>query len=138
MQVERLDTWAASLKDEPGGLAEKLKALREAGANLEFVIARRTPEKPDAGVLFVIPIKGAGQVRAAKQAGFAKSDSLHSVRLEGPDKPGEGARITQALAEAGLNLRGFSAAALGRKFVAYIAVDSPADATKAMRVLQKL
>ncbi len=89
MQVERLDTWAASLKDEPGGLAEKLKALREAGANLEFVIARRTPETPDAGVLFVIPLKGAGQVRAAKQAGFAKSDSLHSVRLEGPDKPGE-------------------------------------------------
>ena len=44
MQVERMDTWAASLEDKPGSLASKLDALSTAGVNLEFVIARWTPE----------------------------------------------------------------------------------------------
>ncbi len=138
MQAQRLDTWAASIEDKPGSLAAKLDALAKAGANLEFVIARRAPEKPGTGVVFVAAIKGAAQARAARQAGFEKTKSLHSVRIEGLDKAGQGARIAQALAEKGLNLRGLSGAAIARKFVAYIALDTPADATKAVRVLQAL
>jgi len=138
LQVSRVDVWAASIEDAPGSLAGKLVALTEAGANLEFVIARRSAEKPGTGVVFVTPIKGAGQARAAKKAGFAKTKSLHSVRVEGLDKKGQGSKITQALAEAGINLRGLSAAAIGRKFVAHLALDSSADATKASRALKKL
>jgi len=138
LQVTRVDVWAASIEDAPGGLAGKLAALAEAGANLEFVIARRSPEKPGTGVVFVTPIKGAAQARAAKKAGFVKTKSLHSVRVEGPDKKGQGAKVTQAVAEAGINLRGVSAAAIGRKFVSHLALDSSADATKAVRLLKKL
>ena len=137
-KVSRVDTWAASIVDQPGGLAEKLAALAAAGANLEFVVARRAPDKPGVGVVFVAPIKGAAAVRAAKKAGFAPSRSLQSIRVLGPDKPGQGAKITQALAAAGINLRGLTAAAIGRKFVSYIATDKPADAAKAMRVLKRL
>ena len=39
--VERVDVWAASIKDEPGALAQMLNALRDAGADLDFVLARR-------------------------------------------------------------------------------------------------
>ncbi len=138
MQVEQIDTWAASLEDKPGSLGSKLDALSKAGLNLEFVIARRTPEKPGEGVVFVIPIKGAAAMRAAQAAGFEKSESMHTLRIEGTDKPGEGARMTQALGGQGVNLRGLSAAALGRKFVAYLALDSADDAKKAMEVLKKL
>ena len=138
LNVSRVDTWAASIEDTPGGLAAKLTALADAGANLEFVIARRESAKPGTGVVFVTPIKGAKQARAAKKAGFAKTKSLNAVRVEGPDKAGQGARIAQALAAAGINLRGLSAAAIGRKFVAHIAVDSAAAASKAMRTLKAL
>jgi len=138
LKVERTDTWAVSIEDRPGGLAEKLQALAAAGMNLEFVIARRSPDKPGTGVVFVTPIKGAAAVRAAKQAGFAKTDSLHTVRVEGPDKKGEGARLTRALADQGLNLRGLSAAAMNKKFVCHIAFDTEADANKAVRLLRKL
>jgi hypothetical protein len=138
MQVERMDTWAASIEDKPGSLASKLDALSKAGVNLEFVIARRTPEKPGGGVVFTAAIKGAKAVRAAKEAGFEKSESMHTLRIEGADKPGEGARMTQALGEQGINLRGLSAAALGRKFVAYLALDTAEDAKKAMGILKKL
>jgi hypothetical protein len=133
-----VDTWAASIEDKPGGLAVKLAALAEAGGNLEFVVARRAPDKPGTGVVFVTPIKGATQIRAARKAGFAKTKSLHTVRVEGPDRKGQGAKMTTALAAAGINLRGLSAAAIGRKFVAYIAVDTAATATKAAGVLKKL
>jgi len=137
LKVTRVDTWAVTIEDRPGGLAEKLRALADGKANLEFVIARRAPDRPGAGVVFVTPIAGAAQ-RAAKKAGFAKSATLNTVRIQGPDKPGEGARISAALADAGLNVRGLSAAALGKTFVCHVALDSSADAAKAMRALKKL
>jgi hypothetical protein len=138
LKVQRVDTWAASLEDQPGTLAVKLSALAEAGVNLEFVIARRAPDKPGTGVVFVTPIRGVAQCRAARQAGFQKTLHLHTVRIEGPDKKGQGARIAQALAEKGLNLRGLSAAAINKKFVAHVALDNDADVAKAMRILRAL
>jgi hypothetical protein len=138
MKAQRVDTWAAAIEDKPGGLAAKLQALAAAGVNLEFVIARRTPDKPEAAVVFVTPIKGAKQSRAAEAAGFKKTENLHAVRVEGADKPGQGSRLAQALAGQGLNLRGLSAAALGKKFVCHVALDTEADAAKATRILRGL
>jgi len=138
LDVTRVNVWAAGIADKPGGLAGKLDTLAEAGANLEFVIARREAKKPGTGVVFVTPITGAKQTKAAKKEGFTKTSSLHSIRVEGPDQAGLGAAITKALADAGINLRGLSAAAIGRKFVMHLALDGSADATKAIRVLKKL
>ena len=59
LKATRVDTWAATIKDQPGGLAAKLEALAAAKVNLEFIIARRAPEKPGTGVVFVTPITGA-------------------------------------------------------------------------------
>jgi len=134
--VSKTDVWVAAINDRPGGLAEKLDALAEAGANLEFIISRRAPEKPGKGVVFVTPIKGARQVKAAKAAGFKKTSSLHSLRIEGADHPGLGANMTAMLAGADINLRGLSAAAFGRRFVCHLALDTAAAAAKAVRVLK--
>jgi hypothetical protein len=138
LKVTRADVWATSIQDQPGGLAGKLAALAKAGAQLEFVIARRAPEKPGTGVVFLTPLKGAAQLKAAKQAGFAKTQSLHSLRIEGRDQPGLGARMTQVLAEAGINVRGLSAAAIGPRCVMHLALDSTPDAAKATRLLKRL
>ena len=138
LKVQKVDTWVVALKDKPGSLADKLNALAKARVNLEFVIGRRAPDKPGRGVVFVTPIKGAAGARAARAAGFKKTGSLHTIRLEGPDKKGAGAHITRALADKGLNLRGLSAAAINKKFVAHIALDRAADAAKAIRVLRGL
>ena len=138
LTVNRADVWTVTIEDQAGGTAEKLKPLATAGANFEFVLARRTPEQPGKGILFVWPVKGAKVIRAAQEAGFAKSGNIHSVRIEGADKPGLGAKIACALADAGINFRGLSATALGRKFVSHLALDSPEDAVKAVSVLKKL
>ena len=138
LTVSRIDMWAAGIKDRPGGLSEKLAALSEAGASLEFVMARRAPERPGKGVVFLAPVKGARQIRTAKKAGFHKTKSLHAVRIEGPDKPGLGTGLTEELAAADINVRGLSAAVVGKRFVLHLALDSAADATKASRLLRRL
>jgi predicted amino acid-binding ACT domain protein len=57
-------------------------------------------------------------------------------RVEGTDRPGLGAKMTGAIADAGINLRGLSAATLGSRFAAYMAFDSPEDAEKAARAIK--
>ena len=134
MEVTRVNVWAGSIADQPGGLATALAVLSMAGVDLEFVIARR--DTIGQGVVFVAPIAGAKQVRAAKQAGLTKADSLGSLRVSAPNKVGLCSDITQKLAAEGINLRGYSAAAIGRQAVVYLAFDNPADSATAARVLK--
>jgi len=135
--VERVSVWAATIQDRPGGLAEVLATLREAGADLQFIVARRAPEDPGKGVVFVTPLQGDREIRAAAQVGFNVTRHLHAIRVMGPDRPGVASELTQKLAEGGINLRGFSASVIGTQFVVYVAVDSLDDADKAMAVLAK-
>lgn len=137
LHVERVDVWAATIDDKPGGLAQVLNALRDAGVDLQFIVARRTPEASGKGVVFVAPLQGESEIRAATQAGFSVTPSLHSVRVMGMDQLGIVARVTQMLADGGVNLRGVSAAVLGSQFIAYIAVDSLEDTETAMDILQR-
>jgi hypothetical protein len=136
--VEHVDVWAATIPDRPGGLAEVLGILRDAGANLQSIISRRAPDQPGKGVVFVTPLQGDREIAAAAQIGFNVTHTLHSVRMMGRDEPGIAAAVAQRLAEAGINLRGFSAAAIGTQFVAYAAVDSLQDATQAIAALSTL
>jgi hypothetical protein len=136
VDVSSVDVWAVTIEDKPGALAEKLDALAHADADLEFVIARRSHEEPGKGVVFVTPVKGPRQIKAAKNAGFEKTKSLHGVRVATGNKPGYGAELTGRLADAGINLRGLSGAAIGNRAVFHIAFDTSADANKAKRLLK--
>ena len=137
LKATKAEVWAVTIEDRAGGAAEKLEALAQGGANLEMLLARRT-EQPGQGVMFVTPVKGAKAVKAAQAAGFGKPENIHSVRIEGGDKPGLGSKIARALGDAGVSFRGVSAVAMGRKFISYIACDSAEDAAKAISVLKKL
>jgi prephenate dehydratase len=138
MKSERVDTWVTSIPDRPGSLAAKLKELAAGDVNIEFIIARRSTAESGKTVVFVTPIKGPKQIGAAGAAGFTKTNGLHTLRIEGLDKPGEGVRILTALANGGLNLRGLSAAAIDKQFVCHIALDTEADAVKAARIVGEL
>ncbi|HEV8094575.1 MAG TPA: ACT domain-containing protein [Burkholderiales bacterium] len=138
VKVSKVDLWMATIDDRVGGAADKLEPLAKAGANFEFVFSRRTPEQPGKGLMVVAPVKGAKVVQAARDGGFTKPDNLHGVRVEGTDKPGTTAKAARLLAQAGVSFRALSASAHGRKFVSHIAVDSAADAAKAVAALRKL
>lgn len=137
LSVSKADVWAATCEDRPGGLNEKLEGLAEAGVSLDFLLARRLHEEPAKGVVFVTPLRGAAEEQAATKLGFRKTLSIYSLRVEGPDEAGLGAKITGALAAENINLRGLSAARSANQFIAYLAVDSAEDAQRAASRLQQ-
>lgn len=137
-KVSRADMWSATIEDQAGGAARALDPLAAAGANFEFAFARRAPEIPGKGLLFVLPVKGAKVLQAAQAAGLARTEGVHTVKVEGADRPGTTTSIARALAEAGISFRAFSATAIGRKFAGYLALDSAEDAARAVSVLKKL
>lgn len=135
--AEHEEVWVASVEDKPGALGNKLAALAEAGADLGFIIARRSPEKPGTGVVFVTPLRGDQEIEAATEEGFTVSNHLHSLQVEGRNEPGIAAKVTQKIGQAGLNLRGFSGAVIGTQFVLHLAFDTAEAAQKAIGVLRQ-
>ena len=133
-----MDVWAAGIENKPGSLANVLRNLREAGADLEFVIARRASDDPTRGSVYLTPLRGDAEVAAAATLGFNLTHSVQSVRVEGDNDPGIAATITEKIAEAGINMRGLSAAVIGARFIIYIGLDSADDAKKVVEVLQQI
>ena len=138
LEVERVNVWAATIQDETGALASLLKGLQKAGADLQFVIARRSPDRPGKGVVFVAPLLGEQETVAASLLGFNVTQSLQSIRVRGQDRAGIIADLARALAEGGISLRGVSASVIGSQFIAFMGFDSPDDVTKAIEILGRL
>src|SRR5437762_12432643 len=99
IKASRIDVWMTVIDDRAGGAAEKLEALAKAGADLEVVFARRTPEQPGQGILFAGPIEGAKVTRAAQEAGFKRTEYIHRLPIEGPDQSGLGANVAAPVAD---------------------------------------
>jgi hypothetical protein len=136
LKVTKAQVWAGDIQDQPGGLAEVLGQLSTAGASVEFIIARREDRQSGKGKVFLTPLKGKKAMDAAKAAGLNVATNIGTLRVEGPDKPGMGWKIMDKIAAAGVNVRGVSAAVIGNKFVAYIGLDSQADADRAAKSLK--
>lgn len=134
--VDRVNVWAATIEDKPGGLSAVLKGLHEAGADLDFMIARRSPDRPGTGVVFLTPLRGDREIRAATTLGFNLTSSVESVRVIGKNVPGIAAKIAELIGREGISIRGFSVAVIGTRFIAYIGFDSAEDARRAVECLQ--
>jgi hypothetical protein len=134
----RVSVWVGEIEDHPGALADKLEALRRAGANLEFVIVRPTAPLSNVGVLFAAPLIGAKQTAAATAAGLRPTESIYGLRITGPDRPGLLAEICRALGNAGINISGVSAASLEGSAIFYLRMECDADADRATQVLEAL
>jgi hypothetical protein len=137
-KLERVHIWSGEIADEAGGMATKLAPLAQAGTNLEYILTRRQSDKPGTGVLYVAPVTGPFQVRAAKAAGLHETHDTVVLRVEGDNEAGLGFRLTQQWALAGISLQGLTMAVLGNKFVGYAAFDTVADANRAAQILADL
>ena len=133
-RIEKVDVWLGFLKDKPGALAGVLEVLKAAGANLEFMFARRLGNGK--GAYFLAPIKGPAPLKAARKLRLAKTVRTVSLRITGPDKRGIGLKVARALGEAGINIRAFSAMGIGGKAMFYVAL-ARKDTAKANRVLKR-
>jgi hypothetical protein len=137
-KLDRVHVWSGEVADQAGGVASKLALLAQAGANLEFIYTRRQPDRPGTGVLYVAPITGPLQVRAARSAGLSEAHNPVVLRVEGDNQAGLGHRLTQQWALAGLSMQGLSLNVLGDKFVGYVSFDTVEDANRAAAILGDL
>lgn len=135
-RISKEHVWAGVIDDRPGALAEKLQALSLSGLDLELIIGRR--DWSGRGLMFISPLRTMDEIDSAETAGFSKDQSVRTLRIEGPNEAGLGAKIARALSEAGINMRGFSAAALGERSVTNIAFDEDETANRAREVLAKV
>ena len=135
-KMEVWSVWSGEIQDQPGAVAGVLRQLGEANTDLEMVVARRQPDRPGAAIVFLAPVKGRRAKAAAAVAGLSPAPGVAALRVEGTNRPGLGAKMTSAIADAGINMRGLSAAVLGKRFVAYMAFDSAEDADKAGKAIK--
>lgn len=135
-EISRVDVWAGELEDRPGALASKLAHLMmRAQANLEFVIARPSQDKPGRSVLYVAPLVGEQQEEVAQEVGLRRSKSINALRLVGPDRPGLAAGIAGTLASADLNITGLTASATQGQAIVYVRCASAEEIDAAIEVL---
>jgi hypothetical protein len=59
------------------------------------------------------------------------------VRIEADNEPGAASRLADLIADEAINIRGFSGAVIGRRYIAYIGFDSPVDANKAVDIIKE-
>lgn len=137
-KMDRVHVWSGEVEDRVGGIASKLAFLAQAGANLEYVFTQRLPDKPGRGVLYVAPVTGPSQVRAARAAGLAETENPVVRRIEGDNQAGLAHRLTQQWAIAGISFHELTMAVIHNKFVGYAAFDTVADANRAAQILADL
>jgi hypothetical protein len=137
-KLDRIHVWSGEVADRAGGVATLLSQLAQAGANLEFIFTQRQAAKPGTGVIYIAPLTGPAQLRAARAAGLAETNDPVVLRVEGDNEAGLGHRVTQQWALAGISFSGMTMCVLGKKFVGYAAFDSTADANRAAAILGDL
>src|SRR5688572_27845555 len=79
VMVTKIDVWSGVLDDQPGGLATILERLADAKGNLEMVVARRQPDEPGHGIVFLAPVKGKKISEVATGAGVRPAEGLAAL-----------------------------------------------------------
>jgi len=136
-KMQRVHVYHTEIKDEPGGIAAKLKPLAEANVHLEYVYSQRSATRAGYGDLYVAPINTTGQ-SAARSVGLHEVQEPIVMRVEGDDKAGLAGRLTVEWEKAGINLHGMVMSVAHGKFVGYVTFDSVQDANKAATILAEL
>ena len=100
-KIRRIDYYYVTVPDKPGEGARILAALQQAGVNLmgisAFPHARRSQ-------LDLIPEDAGAFVNAAKAAGLKLSKKKSGFLIQGEDRPGAVAEVSQKLADAKVNV----------------------------------
>jgi hypothetical protein len=133
--VKPVTLWRRDVDNVPGVLAETLGPLADAGVTLRAVMGYRLPDDPQHSVVEVWPIAGRRATQAAERVGL-RPTNIPCLLIEGNDRPGLGAEIGRACAEASLNIAFCMALAQGRRFVAAIGFTDAETAGTAVPLLR--
>jgi hypothetical protein len=135
-EVSPVEVWVGELEDRAGALASTLAQIMMcAGANLEFVVVRPSPDHPGRSILYLAPLTTPEQCRIAQQVGLHRAENIHALRLVGEDRPGLFAGISGTLAQADINIVGVTAAAAAGTAITYLRFENRRLAEAAANLL---
>ena len=137
LSVKRITLWRADVQNQAGVLARVLEPLAAAGADLRVVMGYRFPTAPEHSAVELYPVSGRRMTEAAGQGGLAASD-IPCLLVEGDNRPGWGAQMARALANAGINIAFVMAQVIGRRFAAALGFENEAAAAEAMKIIKKI
>jgi predicted amino acid-binding ACT domain protein len=135
LTIKRITLWRREVANQPGVLASTLEPLARAGADLRLVMGYRFPEATGRAAIEVFPVSGKKVSAGAEAAGLQAFD-LACLLVEGDNRPGLGAALARALADARVNIVFLVAQVVGRRFTAAIGFESEAALTQASRVIK--
>jgi len=135
--VKKIVLWRTEVDNKPGILAGVLQPLADAGANLQVLMGYRYPGDPGKAAIELCPVTGKKSLAAARAAGLEAS-SIPTLLVEGDNKPGLGASIARAAADAGVNLAFLVAQVIGRKYSFVVGFETEDDARKAAALIKKV
>lgn len=122
-----------AIHDSSAALAQTLETLAEGGLDLEMIMSRR--DQAGWSLIFVSPLRSQADSDIAEEVGLHREGNLRTLRIEGPNVRGIGARIVRTLADEDIPIRGYWALSLGEQCVTDIAFDDAEDQARAKRVL---
>ena len=132
--VKPIPLWRKQTAHTPGVLAETLEPLASAGASLRVVMGYGLGDTGQAAIE-VFPIAGKKVSAAAAQAGLSASQ-IAALLVEGDDRPGLGAAMARAIANAGVNIEFVVAQTVGRKFAAVFGFRSAEEAKAVAKAIK--
>ncbi len=134
--VKKIVLWRTEVENKPGILAGALASLARAGADLQVVMAYRYPGEESKAAIELYPVTAKRSVAAAQEAGLTASP-IPVLLVEGDNRPGLGHAISQAIADAGINIDFLVGQVVGRKYSVVLGFASEADAAKAVPLIRK-
>ena len=134
--LDRVHVWACEVPDEAGGVANKLHALAEAGANCNTSVRVANPTARAPASCNIAPVTGPETTLAAKAVGLREVFSPVIVRVEGDNQSGLAARLTKEWALADISFTGLTMTVLGP--VGYADSTTPSTPTRPPRILPQI
>ncbi len=134
--VKKITLWRREVDNRAGALADVVRPLANAGADLQVLMGYRYPGNETRAAIELYPVAGKKLTAAAQAAGFSAS-SIPTLLVEGDNKPGLGATTARAIADAGINLGFVIVQVCGKKYSAIYGFESEADSRKAAGLIKK-
>ncbi|MGA2030749.1 MAG: hypothetical protein ABSG68_00700 [Thermoguttaceae bacterium] len=134
--VKKVVLWRVEVENKPGVLSGVLGPLAEAGVDLQVVMGYRYGDKGRAAIE-LLPVSGRKALAAARKVGLTAS-AIPTLLVAGDNRPGMGAALAEAIAEAGINLGFLVAQVVAGQFSAVIGLENEEDARKTTSLIKKV
>jgi len=135
--VKKVSLWRREMDNRPGALARILEPLARAGADLQIAMGYRFPGNETRAAVELAPVGNKKATTAAQDAGLQPS-GIPTLIVQGDNRPGLGHAMSQAMADAGINMSFLVAQVVGRKYSAVFGFENDADADRAATLIKRV